>query len=342
MKKVLVLLNIMWESLKSFLLALLIGVAIVVSLSSIIHNVLKIREIYAEDTTGYKNLVSVGNTRLNVRVTGEGDQTIVILPDFAESSPIIRYKTYSDRLSALNCRVVTIEYFGYGYSFSSKDERTNIKLAQEIKSALISANVDGPYTFVANGTSSLYAYTYSNLYPEDLQKMVIIDGVYPSSISDTYTEKYVEDLTTNAVITSYVELSGYARILSYIKPDIFHIDQMKEMGFDKTDIKTYRKMIANRYYTGTMKREIKELKTNMQNLQSYKYPSFLTVNQVLSTGYVDEVKQLVKEKKTKTNLEKYANDIVTNADIQKVVTIEGEKANLSLDNPDKVVEAILN
>ena len=101
-------------------------------------------------------------------------------------------------------------------------------------------------------------------------------------------------------------------------------------------------MIANRYYTGTMKREIKELKTNMQNLQSYQYPSFLTVNQVLSTGYIDEVKQLVKENKTKTNLEKYANDMITNADIQDVVTVEGKKSNLSLDNPDKVIEAILN
>ncbi len=342
MKKFLVVLNIMWEHLKSILIAVLIGMAIIISLSSIIHNVLKIREIYAEDTTGYKNLVTVGKTRLNVRVEGEGEQTVVILPDFAECSPIVKYKTYSNRLSELNCKVVTIEYFGYGYSLSSKDERTNIKLAQEIKSALTSANVNGPYTFVANGTSSLYAYMYSNLYPEDLQKLVVIDGVYPSSIKDKYTEKYVDDLTTNAVITSYAELSGYARILSYINPSVFHIDQMKEMGFDKVDIKTYRKMIANRYYTGTMKREIKELKTNMQNLQSYQYPSFLTVNQVLSTGYIDEVKQLVKENKTKTNLEKYANDMITNADIQDVVTVEGKKSNLSLDNPDKVIESILN
>lgn len=342
MKKLLVVLNIMWEHLKSILIALLIGMAIIISLSSIIHNVLKIREIYAKDTTGYKNLVSVGKSRLNVRVTGDGEQTIVILPDFAESSPIIRYKTYSDRLSTLDCRIVTIEYFGYGYSLSSKDERTNTKLAQEIKSALIAANVEGPYIFVANGTSSLYAYTYSNLYQEDVQKLVVIDGVYPSSIKDKYIEKYVDDLTTNAVVTSYAELSGYARILSYINPSVFYIDQMQEMGFDKSDIKTYRKMIANRYYTGTMKREVKELKTNMQNLQSYKYPSYLNVNQILSTGYVNEVKQLVKENKIKINLEKYANDIVTNSDIQKIITIEGERANLSLDNPDKVVEAILN
>lgn len=341
MKKFLVFINIMWEYLKSFLLAVLIGVAIILALSSIIHNVLKIREIYAEDKTGYKNLVSVDNNRMNVRVVGDGAQAVVILPDFAESSPIIRYKTYSDRLSA-DYKVATIEYFGYGYSLSSEEDRTNIKFAQEIKSALLEANITGPYIFVANGTSSLYAYTYTNLYPEDVQKLVVVDGVYPNSINDTYVKKYVEDLTTNATITFYAELTGYARILSYLSPATFHIDQMQELGFSKTDIQVYRKMIANRYYTGTMKREIKELSTNMQNMQNYTYPDNLNVVQVLSTGYTQEVNDLVKANKTKVSLDKYANELITNSANQSVITIEGTRQNLSFDNPDEVVQAIMN
>lgn len=341
MKKILVAISIMWEYLKSFLIAVLIGCAIIFAFTSIIHNVFKIREIYAEDKTGYKNLVNVNENRMNVRVTGNGNSTVVILPEFAECSPIIKYKTYSDRLSD-NYKVVTIEYFGYGYSLSSKEDRTSMQIAQEIKSALTESGIGGPYIFVANGVSSLYLYAYSNLYPDDIEKMVVIDGVYPSSINDKYTEKYVEDLTTNATITSFAELTGYARIMSYINPSTFHIDKMKELNFDKQDIKTYRKMIANRYYTGTMRREVKELKNNMENLASYTYPDYLPVTQILSNDYISEVDELVNEKKTKVKLEEYANSIMTNSTIQKVVTLDGGRANLSLDNPDGVVEAIMN
>lgn len=340
-KKIIFFIGVIWEQAKSFILALLIGCAIILATASIIHNVLKIREIYAEDTTGYKSLVQVNDKRMNVYSVGDGASSVVILPEFAECSPIIKYKTYADKLSA-NYRVATIEYFGYGYSLSSKADRTSMQIASEIKSALTNAGVPGPYIFVANGVSSLYAYAYSNLYPEDMQKIVVIDGVYPKSINDKYTEKYVEDFITNATITSYAELTGYARILSYVTPEAFYIDKMKELGFEKSDIKTYRKMIANRYYTATMRREVKELKSNMENLTNYTYPAYLPVTQVLSNEYVKEVDNLISEGKTSTKLEKYANDMITNSGIQDVVKIDGKKSNLSLDNPDKVVEAIMN
>lgn len=341
MKKFLVALNIMWESVKSFLIAILVVVAIIVAICSILHNVLKIREIYAEDTTGNKNLVTVDENRLNVKVIGAGEQTIVILPEFGESSPIIKYKTYAEKLSA-NYRVVIIEYFGYGYSLSSKEDRTNYQFAEEINSALMASQIGGPYTFLATGMSSMYAYTYANLYPNNVQELVIVDGIYPNSIKDTYTQKYVEDYMTNISLTTLAEFSGYARILSYVKPSTFHIDQMKELGFSNEDIKVYRKMIANRYYTGTMRREIKQLENNMNELQDYVYPDYLKVKQILSSGYIDEVNTLIKENRAKISLETYANNIITNPSIQTVVTIDGEKSNLSLDNPDEVVNAIMN
>jgi pimeloyl-ACP methyl ester carboxylesterase len=339
MKKITFFLATIWENLKSFLIAVLIFVAIIIAVSSIIHNVLKIKEIYSEDKMGYKNLTNVNDNRMNINVVGTGDQTIVILPAFGESSPIEMYKTYADRLSE-NYRVVTIEYFGYGYSLSSKDERTNAKFAQEINSALVDAKISGPYIIIANGTSSMYAYTYANMYADSVQKLVVIDGVYPSSIKDTYTKKYVKDLTTNISMTSYAELTGYARILSYISPSTFKIDKMKKLGYSKEDIKFYRKMIANRFYSGTMRREIKALASNMEELEDYQYPEYLQVTQILSTGYINEVKELVEENKAKTILSTYANNLITNSLIQNIVTIQGEKDCLSLDNPDSVVEAI--
>lgn len=341
MKKVLVALAVMWETVKSYVIAMVLTVAIIIAASSIIHNVLKIREIYVEDNLGNKNFVTVDENRMNVKIMGTGDETVVILSDFAESSPILKYKNYADKLSE-KYRVVIIEYFGYGYSLSSKTDRTNYEFATEINDALVSAGISGPYIFLATGTSSMYAYTYSILYDYNVQKLVIVDGIYPSSIKDTYTKNYVEDLITNSSITTIAEFSGYARILSYVNPSVFHIDQMQEQGYSKEEIKVYRRMIASRYYTETMRREIKNLEENMTKLQDYVYPDYLEVTQILSTGYVNEVKALNDSGKTDISLETYANNMITNSEIQKVVTIEGEKSNLSLDNPEEVVNAIMN
>lgn len=341
MKKVLVALAIMWENIKSYVIAIVLTVAILIALSSIIHNVLKIRELYVKDNSGNKSFVTVDENRMNVKVMGTGEQTVVILSDFAESSPVLKYKTYADKLSE-NYRVVIIEYFGYGYSLSTKNDRTNYEFATEINNALIAAEVNGPYIFLATGTSSMYVYTYANLYANNVQKLVIVDGIYPSSIKDKYTQKYVEDLVANSSITTVAEFSGYARILSYVKADVFHIDQMVDLGYSKEDIKLYRKMIASRYYTETMRREIKKLEENMNELQDYVYPDYLEVTQILSTGYIEEVKALNEAKKTDISLETYANNMITNSEIQNIIKIEGKKSNLSLDNPEEVVNAIMN
>lgn len=186
-----------------------------------------------------------------------------------------------------------------------------------------------PYIFVANGISSLYAYEYSKLYPDEIQKLVVIDGIYPTSILDNSMKEEIKALITNSKITFFAEFTGYARILSYVKEDIFHIDQMKEMGFPENDIKTYRKMIANRYYTGTMRREIAKLEDNMKSLENYIYPDYLPVTQIFSS------------KNTK-NLTSHAEKLITNKEIQDIITIEGNEHNLSLDNPDAVIEAIKN
>lgn len=339
MKSALAYVSMIFDVIKSFVTAVIIVVAIIMAITSILHNVFKIREIYKEDTTGYKSLVSVDENRMNVQVTGNGDKTIVILSDFATPSPIIQYKTYVDRL-VNSYKVVVIEYFGYGFSLSTKEERTSEKIAHEIKTALEQSNITGNYTILANGISSVYAYEYTNIYSEEVEQLIIVDGIYPATIKDNYLKKLIEDEKTNAIINSYAEKTGFARILSYIKPQNFAIDKMKEYNFSKSDISLYRTMIANRFYTSTMRNEIKKLSDNMQNLKDYTLPEYLPVIQILSKEYVTEYHNYKKDKLIDKDIQEYANEIITNAEIQKVVVIDGNK-NLNLYNPDEVIEVIL-
>lgn len=340
MKKILESLSVMLDILKSFIIAVMIIVAIIVSLSSIIHNVFKIREIYAEDTNSYKQLVTVNQNRMNIQIKGGGDKTIVILSDYATPSPIIQYKTYMDKLLG-EYRVIILEYFGYGFSLSSKEERTSANIANEIKIALGQYGVNGNFSILANGTSSLYAYTYTMLYPNDVNRLILVDGVYPETIKENFVQKLVKDKKTNAILNSYAELTGFARIVSYVNPSTFGIDKMREYGFSDQDIKFYRRMIANRFYTSTMRNEIKKLQENMENLQNYKLPEYLPVTQILSQEYVDEYQNYKDEKVIQKNIEEYANNIITNTEIQRVVVVDGKK-NLNIYNPDAVVQEILS
>lgn len=340
MKSVLASISMILDAIKSFIIATIIILAIIIAIVSILHNVFKIREIYKEDTTGYKKLVSVDENRMNVQVTGNGDKTIVILSDFATPSPIIQYKTYVDRL-VNSYRVVVIEYFGYGFSLSTKEERTSEKIAHEIKTALDQSNITGSYTILANGISSLYAYTYANLYSQEVENLIIVDGVYPATIEENYLKELVEDKKTNAIINSYAEKTGFARISSYIKPENFAIDKMKEYNFSESDISLYRTMIANRFYTSTMRNEIKKLSDNMQNLKDYALPEYLPATQILSKEYTEEYQNYKKDKLIDKDIQEYANDIITNSEIQKVVVIDGRK-NLNLYNPDGVIQVILS
>lgn len=342
LKSVIVDFSIFLEILKSFLIMCLVVIAIFTALSAIVHNVFKIREIYSEDLSGYKNLVPVDNNRMNVYVEGEGDKTIVILSNFGDPSPIIQYKTYMDRLIANNYRVVVIEYFGYGYSLSTKNPRNIGFIVHEINEALSTSEITGPYTLLASGTSGLYAESYANNFPELVDRLVLVDSIYPSTIDEEYIKNKISDTKFNISITSIAEFTGYARFLSYIKPETFGIDKMQQYGFSKTDISTYRKMIANRFYTKTMRNEYKSLADNMEQFKNYAFPEYLNVTQILSNEYVNEYSKYKEEKLTNRDIKEYAESLITNSEIQKIVILGGEKDNLNLSNPDGVVNAIIN
>lgn len=340
MKKFLTLVGIFFERLKSFLIAIIVICAIMIALMSIVHNVLKIRELYIEDTSEYKNTVKINENLMNVQVSGTGEKTIVILSDFATVSPIIEYKTYVDKLSS-HYRVVVIEYFGYGFSLSSETERTNNVIANEIKLALQQVGIEGKYTILANGISSLYACAYANTYADEVEKLILVDGVYPATIQEKHIKELVENEKKNSIITSYAELTGYARVLSYIKPEFFGIDKMNEHKFNKSDISLYRKMIANKYYTSTMINEIKKKTENMETLKYYQFSEYLPVTQILSKEYVDEYQKYKKDKLIEKDIEEYANDLITNSEIQNTIIVNGNK-RLNLNNPDAVINQIIS
>ena len=311
--------GILIDSIKGFLIALILVTLIVFFISSIIHNIFRVFEVSNEYSGKYKKLYNAGDGMINVYSKGDSDRTIVILPEMGVSSPVMEYKALIDSLSS-NYKVILTEPLGYGYSLSTKKERTSKNIVSELREALQNSGAVGPFILLTFSNSSLYADYYSREFPDEVMGIINIDAMYPESLTnENFKDKYLPNLVSNVKFYSIVSFSGIFRWGSYIKPDKFNIDKMKvNNSYGENEIKLYRNRIANKFLTKEMRNECSKLKDNMNNLKDYKFSENLTTLQIITTANRDEYL------KRQENISKYATNLITNKEIQKVRTIDGD------------------
>lgn len=333
-----------FDVIKDFLFTWGVRVLIFIFVCVILHNLAKINEISSLYTGEYKKMYPVydeENKFMNLYTVGEGSKTIVILPAFGSPSPAVEYKTLVEGLRN-EYKVVVVEYFGYGYSMSMKNHpRTNENIAAEIKKVLELANISGPYVLMPHETSNVYAMYFQQAYPELVQGIVSIDGLYPAEIKDDYYKVQTTNRVSNVNITSIFELTGYERVLSYVKGDVFYIDKMKQMPdiYNKEDIKVYRNRIGSSYLSRTMVREINKLEDNMNEMKDYTYPDYLPVLEILAKDTVKKYEDAKKSGEANIDLKELAENTITNSEIQKIEEIKGDDI-IQLSNPTDLLNSI--
>jgi hypothetical protein len=332
--------SIFGDILKDFLITLLVIVLILVATLGIGHNILKINEVSSKYTGVYKNLVKIGTDRMiNVYSIGGGQNTIVILSRFGSESPVLEYKALANELSKNN-RVVIVEYLGYGFSLAAKTDRTSGNIVREVREALINSEIYGPYVLLSQYTSSIYAMKYQELYPNEVSSIVSIDAVLPNM---TKEEQYMNEIVAikdNAQIEHILELTGYARILSYLKPELFNIDTMLASStYTDSDISLYRHQIGISHLTSTMAKEAKLFCTNVEDEKEYVYPDYLKTLQIITSENFEKYEILKEDKKISKSYGDYSLELLTNGNIQRVQTISGG-SSIQLTNPNELAQVI--
>ncbi|MDI9915276.1 alpha/beta hydrolase [Rhodococcus sp. IEGM 1379] len=121
--------------------------------------------------------VSVDGKNMSVSIRGNGDQTVVLLPGFGTSSPILDFKPLIDEL-APDYRVVTIEPFGYGYSDATDKGRTTENIVEEIHATVESLGID-QYILMGHSVTGIYALDYTEKYRDEVTAFVGIDSSVP-------------------------------------------------------------------------------------------------------------------------------------------------------------------
>ena len=340
MKGLLYSIAILLDNIRKFFVSTLIKLILIMLIVGIVHNVLKMGEISTRYTGQYKNLEFIyDNKMMNVYQTSDGEKTVVVLAKYGTESPILQYKNLMEELK-VNYKVVVVEYFGYGYSMGTDEPRTNEQIALEIRTALEKAGVPGPYVFLTHGLSSIYAMEIEKENPELVSGIISIDPSYPNEMKDPVMKKAWEDYIVNVRITSVVEFSGFARVASYVKEDLFNIDKMKNNPgvYTNSDINVYRQRIGSSYLTSTMVREINEAPNNLEKLEDYQYPDYLPTKQILTTYHTDKYKGY-KDLGAKKSNEDLSKELITNEDIQTIVKVSGDSTP-EFSNPTGLIQEI--
>ena len=341
MKKLLLKISVLWEAIHGFVFAFVAVILIILCSIGIIHNLLKINEMSGKYTGPYKNLVKIAETTLlNVYEQGSGSETVLIMSGYGVQSPVLFYKDLATKLNNAGYRVIIVENLGYGFSTSAKTERTNEQIVSDLHDALVEGGVVGPFILMPHSISNVYAMKFLDKYPNEVTKIVSIDGILPNMMNELAYERDLSDQKVNIVLTSIAGISGFERIMSYTNPEKFYINYMKDNpSYTMDDIDLYRSQIALNFLNNSMIKEQDKLIDNLKEYKDYKYPNYLPVIEIITEETQTEYENKVAEEGYEHDYVYYAENMITNSYLQRVVKVNGVHM-LPITNPNKIVEVL--
>ena len=123
----------------------------------------------------YGDLVNVQDGQMHIFSMGTGDKTVVLLPGMGVGLPSAHFSPLMRELSE-SYTVVTVEYFGVGFSSLTQRSRTTENYVLEIREALKNGGFKPPYILLPHSMSSVYSENYASKYPEEVEAIVSLDG----------------------------------------------------------------------------------------------------------------------------------------------------------------------
>ena len=211
--------------------------------------------------------VTVNGHQMNVSITGEGPETIVLLSGAGIASPILDFKNLSDLLSK-KYKVVVVERAGYGFSEDSDRSRDVMEVLDETRQALAQAHVSGPYVIISHSMASLESLAWQEKYPNEVKALIGLDWALPASY---------EDLKDNQALLTVAYWSSKIGLLRYF-PESFYI---KNPTLTETERQQYKLLAYKQLMSQAMLHESRLAKENAKKVPSSikpKIPALLLVS----------------------------------------------------------------
>ena len=181
-----------------------------------------------EQIEPYGQMVDVYDGQMHVTKIGSGNETIVLLPGMGIGLPSADFGPLMRRLSE-KYTVVCVEYFGVGFSSQTQRARTSENYVDEIRTALKSAVIEGPYILMAHSISSVYSEYYASKYPEEVQAIISLDGTSTAYIGADMPG-FVRSLLG---VAKFQQATGLTSILA---PIVTNKDKLLSIGYTEKEI----------------------------------------------------------------------------------------------------------
>ena len=206
--------------------------------------------------------VSVDGKNMSYSIRGNGNQTIVLLPGFGTSAPILDFTPLVNEL-APDYRVVTIEPFGYGHSDGTDKDRTTANIVEEIHTAVQSLGID-EYILMGHSITGLYALDYTTKYRDEVTAFVGIDSSVPGQ-PNMDTTFPIEALRVGRQL-------GLAELLSR-----FVGGEAADAYLDPAAKEELRLLTAKNNFSDTYLNEMDHLSTNFADALGTTFPADLPI-----------------------------------------------------------------
>jgi pimeloyl-ACP methyl ester carboxylesterase len=234
-------------------------------------------------------IVEVFDTRVHVFSVGERRENrpvVVFMSGLATPSPTADFYPLWSRLYGEYYTVV-LERPGYGWSESTKRERTVQNIAEEDRSALRQAGIEPPYILVAHSMGGLEAAMFTANYKNDVQGVVLLDCTSPETMLP-----YKNSVPLLNRLFPVMRAVGFLRLISAINPDILS-NQSKGTRNDFIMLDEYHrtldKIFVLQKYQDTMMIKEQEMRLiNAKVIAENPFPPDIPVSMIVAIQPGDE------------------------------------------------------
>lgn len=250
----------------------IIGIMVSVNLISLFINQL----FFSNELDGispYGKLVEVNGEKLHVYSMGEGERTIVLLPGYGNPLPSADFAPLM-RALAEEYTVVSIEYFGVGFSDKTLTARTNDNYTEEIRLALNAAGFAPPYVLMPHSISGIYSEYYAAKYPDEVSAIIMLDTT-SSAETTADTPKFVYSLG------KVQQAIGLARPFNpIVVSSVLGINEKN--GYTRKEIDDYTRFM-NHYYNDTVANQLSRLNENIKEIMGMSFPGHIPVLKLVAS-----------------------------------------------------------
>jgi len=232
-----------------------------------------------DDITPYGQMVEVNGKMMHVYSMGSGEKTIVLLPGFGMALPSADFGPLMRELSK-QYTVVSIEYFGTGFSDQTETPRTNENITEEIRIALSKTGFKPPFILMPHSVSGVYSEYYAAKYPDEVSVIIMLDTTSTGKVVSGNPPRFVYDI---AVVQ---QECGLSRLASGLVPPL----QKTENGYTEKEINDY-KLFAYHVLNNTMIDQSLRTIENINEVNAMPFPQGIPVLKLIASQTLDKVGQ---------------------------------------------------